>query len=203
MQSKVLGLHADNCCGQNKNKTVLGYLAWRVILGLNDEIELDFMRVGHTRCFVDAGFGLLKQEYRKSDVDTVAQLASVMNNSASINEAICFDWDWRAWDSFLKDHFKPVKNITFYQKFRFSATQPGVVSMSGSDRHPDISFRIRKSWDTGFDSSQLPPAIQPAGMSHERAAYLFKEIREFCHEESRDITCPESSSATEEAAATE
>ena len=35
--AKVLGLHADNCCGQNKTNAVLGYLAWRVILGLNNE----------------------------------------------------------------------------------------------------------------------------------------------------------------------
>ena len=28
-------LHANNCVGQNKNRTVVGYLAWRVITGLN------------------------------------------------------------------------------------------------------------------------------------------------------------------------
>ena len=64
---KTICLHADNCCRQNKNKTVIAYLAWRVIVGLNEEIELSFMRVGHTRCFVDGGFGLLKQRYRKRD----------------------------------------------------------------------------------------------------------------------------------------
>ena len=63
--SPHLGLHADNCAGQNKNLSVLAYCTWRVIVGLNVTIQLDFMRVGHTRCFVDAGFGLLKQKYRK------------------------------------------------------------------------------------------------------------------------------------------
>ena len=28
-------LHADNCVGQNKNRAVVGYLAWRVIKGLH------------------------------------------------------------------------------------------------------------------------------------------------------------------------
>ena len=65
--AKTICLHADNCCRQNKNKTVIAYLAWLVIVGLNEEIELSFMRVGHTRCFVDGGFGLLKQRYRKRD----------------------------------------------------------------------------------------------------------------------------------------
>ena len=52
--------HADNCVGQNKNKSVLAYFMWRTLVGLNEEITLSFMRVGHTRCMVDACFGLLK-----------------------------------------------------------------------------------------------------------------------------------------------
>ena len=31
------------------------------MVGLNEHFELDFMRVGHTLCFIDAGFGLAKQ----------------------------------------------------------------------------------------------------------------------------------------------
>ena len=54
-------------------------------MGLNDTIDLMFMRVGHTRCFVDGGFGLVKQKYRKSDVDTVSQLAEAVNSSAAFN----------------------------------------------------------------------------------------------------------------------
>ena len=87
-KSSVLGLHADNCCGQNKNKTVLAYLAWRTIVGLNSEIQLDFMRAGHTRCFVDAGFGLIKQKYRRADVDTLSQFSDVVTSSASMNVAV-------------------------------------------------------------------------------------------------------------------
>lgn len=50
---KELQLHADNCVGQNKNRTVIGYLAWR---GLNPAITLSFMQVGHTRCYVGRQF---------------------------------------------------------------------------------------------------------------------------------------------------
>ena len=59
-----------------------------MIVCLNDEIELSFMRVGHTRCFVDGGFGFLKQRYRKSDVDTVQQLADATEESAAFNKAV-------------------------------------------------------------------------------------------------------------------
>ena len=44
-----LHLHADNCSGQNKNRYVMQYLAWRVLSGLNKYITLSFLIVGHTK----------------------------------------------------------------------------------------------------------------------------------------------------------
>ena len=51
-------LHADNCCGQNKNNTVLAYLAWRVLTGRHRKVTISFIIAGHTRCLVDGCFGL-------------------------------------------------------------------------------------------------------------------------------------------------
>ena len=195
-KADILGLHADNCCGQNKNKSVIAYLAWRVMVGLNMRIELDFMRVGHTRCFVDAGFGLLKQKYRKADVDTITHLVEAVESSAGFNEAVTFCWEWRSWDAFFADKFKPVKNITAYQRFCFSSSKPGEVEMSCSDKYPDKTLNILRQQDPGFSTANLPPTLQPQGITPERALYLFKEIRQFCHSESRDITCPEPPSST-------
>ena len=50
--------------GQNKNRYVMGYLAWRVMTGLNKEITYMMQVPGHGRCLVDAGFAHLKQKYR-------------------------------------------------------------------------------------------------------------------------------------------
>ena len=52
-----LMFHADNCVGQNKNRSVMAYFSWRVLSGLNTSIQISFMRVGHTRCSIDATFG--------------------------------------------------------------------------------------------------------------------------------------------------
>ena len=79
-----------------------------MIVGLNEEIELSFMRVGHTRCFVDGAFGLLKQRYRKSDIDTVQQLADATDQSAAFNKAVLFTLQSREWDTFLAESFMPV-----------------------------------------------------------------------------------------------
>ena len=83
-------LHADNCVGQNKNRYVIGYLAWRVIAGLHKHITLSFMRVGHTRCMVDGNFGLIKRVYRHSDVDAVSQLPGIVSRSSTTNHAQLF-----------------------------------------------------------------------------------------------------------------
>ena len=115
--------------GKIKNKSVLAYLAWRVIVGLNNEIELTFMRVGHTRCFVDGGFGLLKKRYRKSDVDTVEQHADATEESAAFNKAVQFTWQWREWNAFMAESFLPLKNVTRYQRFRFLSFTYGTASL--------------------------------------------------------------------------
>ena len=95
------------------------------------------MHVGYTRCFVDGKFGLLKQKYRRGDVDSLAQLASVITDSGHINYPEQFSWEWRSWDSDLKGFFKPIYNMTSSQRFSFSSSKPGYVEISGSDTHPD------------------------------------------------------------------
>ncbi len=71
------------------------------------------MLVGHTRCFVDGNFGLLKKCYRRSEVDTVQQLREVATNSFRSNMAQMYPWEWREWDSMLGNYFKPIQGINF------------------------------------------------------------------------------------------
>ena len=190
--SPVICLHADNCCGQNKNRTVLAYLCWRVLVGLNTDIDLLFMRVGHTRCFVDGGFGFVKQKFRKSDVDTVAQLATVVNDSVGFNKAETYQWRWREWDAHLGKYFSALKNITKFQRFRFSSQFLGKVEASESTSLPNATVTLLKPNvpDNVLLASTLPAVLEPAGMSATRSDYLYKNIRQHCHEESQDITCP-------------
>ena len=152
-------------------------MSWRTLVGLSNEIQINFMRVGHTRLFVDAGFGFLKQKYRRGDVDTVTQLATVINDSAHINHAEEFCWEWRSWDSYLKGFFKPICNITGYQRISFSSSKPGYVEISESDTHPDQSFELLLTLLSQLSRDSLPPA----GLSIECAKYFYEQIRQFCH----------------------
>ena len=42
-------LQADNCVGQNKNKTMMCYLAWRTITDQHHKIDIQYMLPGHTK----------------------------------------------------------------------------------------------------------------------------------------------------------
>ena len=57
---KDVHLHADNGGGQNKN-IMVGYLLWRVLTGLLNNITLSFMIARHTKFSPDWCFGLLKK----------------------------------------------------------------------------------------------------------------------------------------------
>ena len=45
--------------------------------------------------------------------------------------------------------------------------------------------------ETCIDPDDLPSEIFPSGLSKQRKQYLFEQIRQFCDEKYRDITCPE------------
>ena len=77
-------LYANNCCGQNKNNTMVQYLMWRVLRGLHQSNTLHFMIAGHTKFFPDACFGIVKK-FRQADVSSLDDLARVVEESAVCN----------------------------------------------------------------------------------------------------------------------
>ena len=188
VHGRKLHLHCDNCCGQNKNKTMMAYLCWRLLCGLEDQIDISFMVVGHTRCSVDGGFGLAKQKYRLGDIDTMEQLVSVVTESACSNVASTKNWEWRDWDSFLQGYFKRLAGITQYQHFNMTKEQPGKIKMkktSAAEEGDTIQLLRNPSDTTGFSSSSLPDVLPEAGLSALRRKYLLDNVAGFCHAENK------------------
>ena len=181
-------LQADNCVGQNKNKSVIAYLLWLTLTGRSTDIHLSFMAVGHTRCTVDGYFGLLKQKVRSSDLDTMEQVEAAVNSCSTVNEAKLYSWEWREWDDFLARFFRPVRGIAKFHHFRVDNTQPGRVFMEAvHDAEEERNlFRDNVTVDDVI-APGLPPIIPVAGISEARIAYLQKEIR---HHMVTDITPP-------------
>ena len=192
LNEAICQCHADNCVGQNKNRFVLGYFAWRIITGKHDQLYLSFMEVGHTRCLVDGHFGLIKKIYRTMDCDTVQHLADATTRSSGNNKSQLFPWEWREWDTFINSLFKAIPNITKYHHFRLDSDSPGIVHakerIDSTETHVSIFKRgvsVRKVRNAG-----LPRSLSPAGLSQERQQYLYTQIRPFVRPDFQDITCP-------------
>ena len=191
-QERNYHFHADNCVGQNKNKSVLAYFMWRVLVGLNEEILLSFMRFGNTRCTVDACFGLLKKCYRSSECDTIQHVKDTVEISAACNHAQLFEWEWREWYKFLASCFKPFPGIRKIQHLRFSQNSPGIVFTRTACDSAESEYNLQKRGvrATRFSSDNLPPVLIPAGLSIDRAQYLHNDVRPFVRPEFRDTLCP-------------
>lgn len=183
-----LQLHADNCSGQNKNRYVLEYLAWHVLAGLNTEIELSFLRVGHTKFAPDWCFGLLKQAFRRTRVGCLDDIVKVVNSSANVNftqlvgeqdgTVVVPTYDW---GEFLRPFFKadPFKGIKKLHHLRFTSGNPGkcFVKTASDSVEKTLSILNKESEDWSPSPQTLPPVIKPDGLPMERRKYLYDKIR--------------------------
>ena len=190
-------LHADNCCGQNKNNTMMQYLMWRVLTGLHHTINLHFTITGHTKFSPDACFGLVKRKFRQADVSSLDDLARVVKESAACN--ICQlvgaqDGSTivpsRDWAGFLSSHFRRLDGIKQYHHFRFERDHPGVVFLKKTAvAEEERRVLLRGAWIPS--PSDKPPPVTPQGLSLERQKYLLERIREYCRDDTKDLVCPD------------
>ena len=192
-------LHADNCCGQNKNNTMVQYLMWRVLTGLHHSIRFHFLITGHTKFSPDACFGLIKRKFRRTDVSSLDDLARVVNESAVCNLCQLVGTQdgttivpSRDWAGFLSSHFCRLDGIKKYHHFRFERDHPGVVFLKKTaTAKEEMRCLLLGDWSPSL--ADKPPLVPATGLSLERRRYLFERIRDYCREECKDAVCPDPS----------
>lgn len=190
-------LHADNCAGQNKNKFVIAYLAWRVITGLHHQITYLMQVVGHTRCLIDAGFARAKKLFRRSDCDSMRELQQVFERSSSTNKGILYEsggdtstWKYYNWKEFLEQFFTSLPGISKYLSFRFCADHAGFVFVKENSDAMEKRIKIIKPSGLQQIPGKFPTELTPPGLSRERTQYLFKKVRPFVRPRCQDQLCP-------------
>jgi hypothetical protein len=193
-----LSLHADNCCWQNKNFTLMCYLNYRILRKLNIDIELNFMQPGHTRFSVDWAFGLFKQKFRRSTAYSVQQVANIVENStpqSKVNQSVMvsdergqqLSFPFKKWMSYFETlGWKRIPHVTSYYHFTLTNKKPGIISCR--KRLDDIPVDV----EIGLI---IPPDVIleediSVGLPKARQQYLFANLREYCPEEYRDLLCP-------------
>ena len=196
LRERVALLHADNCTGQNKNNAMMHYLLWRTMTNRHDDITLSFLVVGHTKFSPDWCFGLVKRLYRRTRVGSLKGIAEVVNKSAECNVAQLVSREDGStivptyqWTDFFTPHFKKIPGIKKYHHFRMSSSTPGAVFVKEHADSPEKRFDLLKdSWSP--IAHELPSTVTPLGLSAERQWYLYDQIRPFCPDADKDITCP-------------
>ena len=201
-------LQADNCVGQNKNTTMMWYLAWRVITGQHEAIQLNFMLPGHTKFRPDSYFGLFKKYYRRQDhvddMDDLADCVRQCGQNVTCVPQLFQDWQYYDWNAFLGQWFGPLVGFGRYYTFEFDQDHPGVMRMKTlpSDTNPTEVPMLRagvtiKDIQEAYQSQVMPPVITPSGLSLMRSLYLYEKVREYVRDpKKRDKVCPKPTPGT-------
>ena len=123
-----------------------------------------------------------------SDIAELVDACSTANRSPLISDEAgnvfvpTFDWS-----TFLSTGFQKVKGIKEMQHFSFAADRLGVVLMKKEWEGPTTELVLKQ----GDLPVGMPERIEPAGLTRDRQAYLFRHIRPFVDEDKRDLVCPQ------------
>ena len=169
---------------------------WRVLTRQNKSITISFLPAGHTKFSPDWCFGLVKQTFRKAEVGCLNEIATVVEESASVNIAQLVGTQegelivpTYSWSSFLSQYFKRIPGIKKIHHFIIHSPEPSEIQLKQSVDSSTVKMTLLRS-PSVIPPDTLPPVISPRGLSPERQWYLFDKIREYCRLQLQDITCP-------------
>ena len=107
-------LIADNCVGQNKNRTVIRYLMWLVESGHFTSTKFIFLIVGHTKNACDRSFNLLKLDYNRRDTYNYNTLHKTLKKYGDMIDRVeqMQESQFKDYDAWLDKYYKRPKTNT-------------------------------------------------------------------------------------------
>ena len=90
----------DNCYRENKCKSLYAWFGTLILLGIFDEIIINYLPVGHTHEIIDQLFSKISQALRRNDYATVTELLEMWVNCPSPNpdvDVADFMFDYKTW----------------------------------------------------------------------------------------------------------
>jgi hypothetical protein len=192
-----LVLNADNTVGQNKNKTLMRFLAWLCATKFVSEIEIKFMVVGHTHFLVDANFGHIKRLYQRSNAYCIEHLSDIVTASAKSNKSTMVTHkDIFDYTTALSENFVAIPKIGSNYYFKFSSAKPWVVHVRSSNDSAWAELQLMKENTPIKKKEEIEAQIQslkhldPIGISCEKKVDFYDKIRKFVPEKFKDTLCP-------------
>lgn len=191
-------LHADNCCGQNKNNAVMQFFLLMVQIGYLKHAELKFMIRGHTHCTIDGGHGIIKKEWRKRDIFCMEQAAQAIKESSPVagtqRAFILRSEAFYDWEKLLSEHFKKLPGILSFQEFEMDAARPGTLRYRRHHKGIWQEAQLFKKGNPDFFSVQDVQdtliQLKPPGISEKKQKHLYEKVRKYVPEQFQDSICP-------------
>jgi hypothetical protein len=76
----VLLLQLDNCGRDNKNMLTFVFFSWLAFLGVFEEVQLNFLPVGHTHCEIDQRFSVISKAIKAKDLLTPDDMFNILRD---------------------------------------------------------------------------------------------------------------------------
>ena len=173
---KKLKVIFDNCRGQNANRWVVYYFAWRIAMKKSSEITVHRLIPGHTKFFPDRYFGVFKAAYRRGRYDNLQDVVDLANQCCVRARArLVPTWfDWKAY--FVSTDYKAPVGHGDWRLTLFKAD--GTLWFSKDVRTPLEEYKNFKKATCRFHPTfrLFPTRLMCEGMKPERLDYLYKEI---------------------------
>ncbi len=194
----AIHLHADNCCGQNKNNMVMHFFLFMVLLGFLKHVELKFMIRGHTHCSIDGGHGILKKEWRKRNVFSIEQAALVIEDSSPIagtnHAAVLRPENFFNWEKLLAKYYKKLPYILSFQEFEMDSARKGILRYRERQKDPWQETQLSKKKEIEFASIEgikdVLIQLKPPGISEKKQKHVYEKVRKYVPEKFQDNICP-------------
>ena len=131
-------------------------------------------------------FGLIKQLYRRTKVGSLKSIAEVINKSAECNVAQLVSREDSStivpmcmWANFLTLHFKKIPGIKTFHHFRMLQATLGVMFVKEQADSLKKRFNLLVS-----------QCSRTASTTWLECKMSIKQIRPFCPDDDKDLTCP-------------
>lgn len=169
---RVLHLQLDNTTSENKNRTLLGFVALLVAWGVFDSATVFFLPVGHTYNELDAAFGPLITNLLKVVIPTISAMLSFIENALASKKVrmvrnLPHVWDF---DSHLEPFMHNIAGFTNTQQssgmheFQFKCDVQGNVRMLARQSSQASTWHTEGEGDLVFKSvpeMSVAPPIAP------------------------------------------
>lgn len=97
-----LHVQLDNTCGENKNKTVIAFLAWLVYADIFEEAGFFCLMKGHTFTLLDQSFGTLIKGLKAYAVYTISRLLYLIRCATQFEPSVLSESCMRTLHNFTR-----------------------------------------------------------------------------------------------------